>query len=284
MKVMAMGGSAIAIILSGRFLGRVGMAKFEYPVLIMLATYYAGEYWDHAEDVVSSLQPSRFAGGSGVIPAGRLPRNAALGASFASLILALGILFFLWIGLKTGPLTLPLGVLGILGGFYYSTRPVRWVSRGVGELWIAFCYGWLPVAAGCYLQTGHLAALIHWMALPIGLSIFNVILLNEFPDYQADLMTNKRNLTVRCGRERAGLLYGIVALGSWIGMGLSLRNGIPMRALWIYGPVGIVSSTLVIMVLRRRWQDRTTLEKLCGGTIIVNLGTTAAFIFALTGR
>lgn len=38
MKVLAMGGSAIAIILSGRFLGRVGMAKFEYPVIILLAT------------------------------------------------------------------------------------------------------------------------------------------------------------------------------------------------------------------------------------------------------
>ena len=34
-------------------------------VLVMLATYYAGEYWDYAEDVLSArLGPSRFAGGS----------------------------------------------------------------------------------------------------------------------------------------------------------------------------------------------------------------------------
>ena len=38
MKVLALSGSAIAIILSGRFLGRVNMAKFEYPVIILLAT------------------------------------------------------------------------------------------------------------------------------------------------------------------------------------------------------------------------------------------------------
>ncbi len=38
MKVLAMSGSAIAIILSGRFLARVHMAKFEYPVIILLAT------------------------------------------------------------------------------------------------------------------------------------------------------------------------------------------------------------------------------------------------------
>ncbi len=38
MKVLAMMGSAIAIILSGRFMVRANMAKFEYPVLILLAT------------------------------------------------------------------------------------------------------------------------------------------------------------------------------------------------------------------------------------------------------
>jgi len=38
MKLLAMAGSAIAIILSGRFLAQNGMARFEYPVIILLAT------------------------------------------------------------------------------------------------------------------------------------------------------------------------------------------------------------------------------------------------------
>lgn len=38
MKVLAMTGSAVAIVLSGRFMKRAGMAKFEYPVLILMAT------------------------------------------------------------------------------------------------------------------------------------------------------------------------------------------------------------------------------------------------------
>jgi len=39
-------------------------------VFVMLATYYAGEYWDHVEDALSTeLGPSRFAGGSGGLPA-----------------------------------------------------------------------------------------------------------------------------------------------------------------------------------------------------------------------
>jgi 1,4-dihydroxy-2-naphthoate octaprenyltransferase len=249
-------------------------------VLVMLATYYAGEYWDYREDTVSSRQPSRFAGGSGVIQRGLLPRRAALWGSLVCVALALGVGLVLWLGYGTGPWTMLLGIVGILGGFFYSTRPVRWVSTGVGELWIAFCYGWLPVAAGYYLQVGELAPLVHWLAVPIGLTIFNVILLNEFPDYAADVATGKKNLVARIGRERGAWLYGLVSLGSWIGVGLSLLNGVPARLLWFYAPVLAASLVLTALVLRGRWRDRGALEVLCGLTIAVNLGTTGAYIFA----
>jgi 1,4-dihydroxy-2-naphthoate octaprenyltransferase len=252
-------------------------------VLVMLATYYAGEYWDYKEDAISSRQPSRFAGGSRVIQQGLLPRRAALWASLICVILALAVAFILWLGYGTGPWTLPFGIIGILGGFFYSTRPVRWVSTGVGELWIAFCYGWLPVAVGYYLQVNQIAPLVHWLAVPIGLTIFNVILLNEFPDYEADVATGKKNIVARIGQERGAWLYGLVSLGGWIGMGLSLMNGVPMRALWIYVPVLILSLVLTTLVVRGSWRNRATLEILCGFNIAVNLGTTAAYIFAFLG-
>jgi len=253
-------------------------------VLVMLATYYAGEYWDYAEDSLSARwDPSRFAGGSQVLPRGLLPRHAALWASLASLLLAGGVGLILQLGYRTGPWTIPLGAVGMLGGFFYSTRPVRWVSRGWGELWIAFCYGWLPVAVGYYLQAGKIAPLIHWLAAPIGFTIFNVILLNEFPDYLADLAAGKANLVVRLGRERAARLYGLTSLGSWVAMLLSLGHGVPVRALWFYLPILALSLILVMLVVRGRWRDRATLEGLCAANLAVNLGTTAAYILAFVG-
>jgi 1,4-dihydroxy-2-naphthoate octaprenyltransferase len=168
----------------------------------------------------------------------------------------------------------------LLGGFFYSTRPVRWVSTGFGEAWIAFCYGWLPVAVGYYLQVGNITSLVHWVAVPIGLTILNVILLNEFPDYPADSAAGKGNLVVRLGPERAALLYGLFSLGSWVAMLLSLANGVPMRALWFYLPILALSVILVVLVIAGRWRDRAVLEKLCGANLLVNLGTTAAYILA----
>jgi len=250
-------------------------------VLVMLATYYAGEYWDYAEDTLSGRAGgSRFAGGSQALQRGLLPRHAARRASLLSLLLALMVGAILQFGYRTGPWTLPLGLLGLLGGFFYSTRPVRWVSRGWGELWIAFCYGWLPVAVGYYLQTGHIASVVHRLAIPIGLTIFNVILLNEFPDYPADLAAGKANLTARLGRERAATVYGLAGAGSWVAVALSLGHGVPANLAGFYLPVLAVSVALVILVLRGRWRDRALLEKLCGANIAVNLGTTAAYILA----
>jgi len=250
-------------------------------VLVMLATYYAGEYWDYAEDFLSDrLGASRFAGGSRVLQRGLLPRRAPLWASLTSLLLAIGVALVLQLGYRTGPWTVPFAILGLMGGFFYSTRPVRWVRTGLGELWIALCYGWLPVAVGYYLQVNKIAPIVHWVAVPIGLTIFNVILLNEFPDHPADSATGKANLAVRLGLERASFLYGLISLGSWVAMLFSLSQGVPARILWAYLPIFALSMALVVMVMRRRWRERAILERLCAANLVVNLGTTAAYIFA----
>jgi 1,4-dihydroxy-2-naphthoate octaprenyltransferase len=254
-------------------------------VLVMLSTYYAGEYWDHAEDSISaSVAPSRFAGGSGVIQRGLLPRSAAAWASVVSLLLALAVALTLWSLYKTGPWTVPFCVLGLLGGFFYSAPPLRWVTTGVGELWIAFCYGWLPIAVGYYLQVAEIAPVVHWLAIPVGLTILNVILLNEFLDYGADSEAGKTNLLVRLGRYRASLLYSLLSAGSWVATFLSMRRGAPTRTIWFYLPILILSLSLVVLIVREQWKDRQTLERLCGANILVNLGTTAAYILAYLSR
>jgi len=276
-------GNALALRQQGSLRWDVMLWGVAGVVLTMLSTYYAGEYWDYREDALSgSLGPSRFSGGSQVIQRGLVPRRVLLLASIIALALALVVAAGLQAFYHTGTWTLALAAVGLLGGFFYSTRPVRWVSTGIGELWIALCYGWLPVAAGYYLQAGDIVPLIHWIAAPIGLSIFNVILLNEFPDFPADREAGKRNLAVRIGLERAAWLYAISSVASWITMWLAVRQGVSRRVLMPYLPVLVLSSVLVLQVIAGHWRNRAALERLCGMNIAVNLGTTAAFILALT--
>jgi 1,4-dihydroxy-2-naphthoate octaprenyltransferase len=275
-------GSVLAHRVKGIFYLDIFVWGVLVVVFIMLATYFSGEYWDFQEDSLSrKLGRNRFSGGSQVLQKGLLPRHAALWASIISLILAVGSLLVLQIGYLTGPWTIPLGILGIIGGFFYSTKPLRWVNTGLGELWIALCYGWLPVASSYYLQIKEIHPIIQWISIPIGLTIFNVILLNEFPDYHADRLAGKRNLVVRIGRKRASNLYCLSSIGSWIAMVLNLSTGVSISTLLYYTPFFLLSLYIVNELHRGSWNNDASLERICAMNLVVNLGTTSSLILGL---
>jgi 1,4-dihydroxy-2-naphthoate polyprenyltransferase len=271
-------------------LGTVMAAKEPLPVrwgifllgllgalLIMLSTYYGGEYWDYEGDALSS--GNRFAGGTRVMLKGILSKTAPLTGSIVALILAAAVGLTLQFICHTGAWTLPLGIAGMIGGFFYSTRPVRWVATGTGELWIAFCYGWLPVAAGYYLQAGTFAPAILPVSLPIACSIFSVILLNEFSDYEADKTTGKKNLTVRLGKKTAAGLYVLIMFLSAVSVAFSLLYA-PGAVLLFYLPVFLLSLMLAIFMVRGFWQDGAKLELMCGLNILVNIALTGVYLLA----
>lgn len=120
-------------------------------IFIMLATYYSGEYFDYDTDALSEkLERNRFSGGTQVLQTGIIPQKHA----FVAALLAAGIVgLILQFYFKTDPYTIPLGAIGMLAGFFYTTKPIQWSYRSVGEILIGFCYGWLPVAASYYIQT-----------------------------------------------------------------------------------------------------------------------------------
>jgi 1,4-dihydroxy-2-naphthoate octaprenyltransferase len=233
-------------------------------VLTMLSTYLAGEYWDFEEDSISQrIGRTMFSGGTGVLQTGLIDQMNVLKASQVALII--------------------LGVLGLMGGFFYSTPPIRWIKRGLGELWIAFCYGWLTVATGYYLQTGRIPILLVWISAPIALTIFNVILLNEFPDHLADSEAGKTNLLVRLGMENGSILYVIISVIGWFTVLYSTTRINPQKTLLAYSPVFIISVYLVIEMLNKKWRYKENIERLCAANLLVNLGTTACFILAYIG-
>lgn len=249
--------------------------------LVMLSTYHAGEYLSDGEDQRSKrLFRRRFVGGAGVIPDRMLPRPAALWTGLVAITLAVSIGLFLQFGLRTGPLTLLLGCIGALPGVLYSTRLIRLAEEGWGELFIGFCYSWLPIAAAFYLQRGYIAPCIHWMALPIGLSVFNVILLNEFLDPPAGTPVGRTNLLSRLGKAKGMALYVLVSILSWSGMYSSLSAGIPRKAFYLYLPVMALSAWISLMMARKKYEHSLFMELLCGLNIAVNLGTTVAYMLA----
>jgi 1,4-dihydroxy-2-naphthoate octaprenyltransferase len=230
--------------------------------------------------ISNRLHDNQFAGGTRVLLAGKISPLVPLWTSIVTIIIAAAIGLFLQFILKTGPYTLVLGALGAFSGFFYSTEPVRLVKRGIGEIFIGFCYGWLPVASAYYIQTGTIHPIIHWLAIPIGLTIFNVILLNEFPDYAADKATDKRNLLNRLGKKNGNVLYVTFSLLASATMLASPFWGIPFKVVYFYLPILIISLFIIVMMLRGKYEDKKMMEILCALNIAVNLGTSMAYILA----
>jgi 1,4-dihydroxy-2-naphthoate polyprenyltransferase len=250
-------------------------------IMIMLSTYHAGEYFDYQEDAIANLlHKNRFAGGTRILPDGKIPPSVPFWTSIIALAAAGVIGIILQFIFKTGPYTLLLGFLGAFSGFFYSAWPIRLVKRGLGEIFIGFCYGWLPVASAYYIQTGTIPHLILWLGIPIGLSIFNVILLNEFPDYEADKISDKKNLLYRIGKQKGLVLYVTFSLLTSLTMLTSPLWGIPFRVVYFYLPFLIISTYIIAAILNKKYENSKSLEIICGLNITVNLGTSLAYILS----
>ena len=253
-------------------------------VLILWMTYYLGEWNDLQGDRLNH-QRNRFSGGSRVLVEGILPVWVSLLLGYMCLVTAIVIGLILFLHHRTGPWTLPLGAVGILCGFFYSSKPFRWSYRGIGEILIGVCYGWLPIATGFYLLSGFFSQQVLLVSIPIGLSVFNVILINEFPDEAADRAVGKKNLVVRFGKEKMGDLY--LGLSTLTGLsflkvmsilqpkphGLFVLSGIPLLLIGWNG----------VEIWRGNYRDPRRLEALSRNGLFVNLSITLILIIQKTG-
>jgi 1,4-dihydroxy-2-naphthoate polyprenyltransferase len=244
-------------------------------IFIMWMTYYVGE-WNDLEGDRINQNFNQFSGGSRVLVKEVLPAWFSLLLGYGCLAGAILIGFYIYLQYQTDLRTLLLGGLGIFFGFFYSSKPFRWSYQGFGEIIIGFCYSWLPIATGFFLFTGFFSPQIFLLSIPVGLSIFNVILINEFPDEEADRAIGKKNLVVRFGKERMGDLY----------IGLSLLTGFAfIKMMWGFGQTSFWLLVLsgvppllilwnLIQVWRGNYHDTKKLERLCQNTLYVNLSMT----------
>ncbi|GAB6148248.1 prenyltransferase [Stetteria hydrogenophila] len=200
-----------------------GLLALSYAglTLILLATHYSNEYFDYEGDVINKNH-NRFSGGTRALSDGMLPRRVGLYALIASLAV-FALLFAVYVAryYPERPLLAWLALAGVVAGVFYSGPPFKWAYRGVGELFIAFAYGWLAVASGYYIVKGAIDLNATLLSLPAAFTVFSLIVINEVPDYEADRAVSKRNLVVRLGRERARILYAASNIAAVVSAGVA---------------------------------------------------------------
>jgi 1,4-dihydroxy-2-naphthoate octaprenyltransferase len=191
----------------------------------LVALHAAVNAFNEASDMRSGidLQTTRtpFSGGSGTLPSGAIPPREAVGVGVAgSLIgLAIGIYFVTQIGWWPLAAVMALGAVAVL---IYTEVFAR---TGVGEVFAGLGLGLLPVVGTALVQHGTIGRAAWAAGVPAFLMTFNLLLLNEFPDEQADRAGGRLNLVLLLGRRRAALVYAAAALATPLAIAAAVAVG-----------------------------------------------------------
>ncbi|MBI2091921.1 MAG: 1,4-dihydroxy-2-naphthoate octaprenyltransferase [Deltaproteobacteria bacterium] len=200
------------------------------------------DYYDHASgnDLANTEFIRPFTGGSRMIQNGLLTPKEVLAEGFV--FYALGSLIGLYLVFRCGLPILWIGLIGVATSFFYTAPPVKFVHRGIGEIFIALNFGTLMTLGAYYVQTGELSWAPVIASLPVGLLILLVLYINEFQDYNADKAVGKLHWVARMGREKASKVYGALLAATY----LSVVAGVVYSAVPKWGLISLLTIPIAI--------------------------------------
>jgi 1,4-dihydroxy-2-naphthoate octaprenyltransferase len=176
-------------------------------VLLHAAVNALNEASDMTTGIDLRTTRTPFSGGSGTLPAGRLTVRAT--RLFAYACAVLGGLVGGWFALRLGPMFALLAAAGAAAVLFYTELFAR---VGVGEIMAGLGLGALPVWGAAWVQGQPPGPAALWAGAPAFLMTFDLLLLNEFPDEEADRAGGRQNLVLMLGRKGAALVYAAAAL------------------------------------------------------------------------
>jgi len=190
--------------------------------LIELVTVLTNEYYDLEGDKLNK-NPGRFTGGSRMLVENKiLLRELKRPFIFAILSFFILSLFLFKITFFSNQVLLLL-MLGFILGISYTTPPLKFSYRGLGEIDVALIHGFYVIVCGYVFQKGMLDLNIIWViSIPIFFSSLAGVSLAGIPDINSDKLVSKKSVAVILGPKNTlifSMLFGIVTGGIGISLG-----------------------------------------------------------------
>ena len=226
------------------------------------------EYFDFKSGLDLKTQRTPFSGGSGTIPENPDMERPALKIAwitfFVTLILGL---YFVYIA---GWQLLPLGLLGLLFVFIYT----KWVTRSPLVCLISpgLGFGTFMVMGTHFVLTGHYS----WIAFIASLIPFflvnDLLLLNQFPDVEADKSIGRKHYPITIGRKRSSFIYIVFLVLTYLTIILAVIFKLfPLTSL-----LGLLTIVLAVPLAKGVSKNADNIEKLIpfmGKNVLLNLLT-----------
>ena len=167
---------------------------------LQVAVNYANDYSDGRRGTdADRVGPMRLVGSGAATPRQVL---VAAGLSFAVAGVAglgLAALSSWWL--------VAVGAVCIAAAWTYTGGPIPYGYRALGEVFVFVFFGLVAVVGTTYVQTGALDGLAFAVAVPIGLLIVAILVVNNLRDIDGDAVVGKRTLAVLLGDRTTRVAY-----------------------------------------------------------------------------
>lgn len=227
----------------GRFRPLPFLGALAAALLIQIGTNLANDVFDfeRGADRADRLGPPRVTQ-HGLASPEQVRLATALAFSAAA---AIG-LYLVAVG---GWPILIIGALSIAAGLAYTAGPWPLGYHGLGDIFVFVFFGLAAVVGTYYLQTDRVTTLAFASAVPVGLTVTVILVVNNLRDIASDREAGKRTLAVRLGSRLTRVQYTLLFLGAYALVPLVQVAGGPawIWLSWLTLPLAL---TLVWAVLR----------------------------------
>ena len=254
---------------------QTGQINWFYFVLSVIAGVCAhisvnafNEYFDYKTEVDTRTQRTPFSGGSGTLQAHPELAKSTLILSWVSLgiVGSIGLYFMSVWGWKA----LPIGILGLVLLYGYTAWMVYQpalclIAPGLG-------FGPLMVLSTHFALTGSFT----WQALIASLVPFflvsNLLLLNQFPDVEADRSVGRKHFPILWGRTASGYIYIAFLAAAYLVVILGVSLGFLPR----FSLLALLTLVFAVQIIRSVLANSENVPALLpamGQNVLVNLLT-----------
>ena len=254
---------------------QTGSVNWLHVLLIVIGAVSAhvcvnvfNEYFDFKSGLDAKTQRTPFSGGSGALQANPELVRATFWLAWGSFTLtALIGAYFVWL---QGWELLPLGLFGLV---LLVTYTIWWVyhpvlcliAPGLG-FGVLMVMGTHFALTGSYSWTAFIASLV-----PTFL-VSDLLLLNQFPDVEADKTVGRKHYPIQVGRKTSTVLYGVFLLLAYV----SIVIGVVLNLLPLPCLIALLTAILAWRAYRGVRGNEDNLSALgpsMGMNVMVNLAT-----------
>lgn len=233
-------GAAAAAGEGASFRPVVFAATLACALLIQIGTNFANDYSDfHRGADVGRVGPLR-ATQSGLMSPEVVRRGIIVAFGLAA---GLGAL----LALVGGWPIIVIGVASLLSGLGYTGGPRPFGYHGLGDIFVFVFFGLVAVTGTAYLQMGEWSVSALVLAVPVGLLVTNILVVNNLRDIDTDRVAAKRTLAVRIGARATRAQYMVFAAAAYL-IPLVLAATDPSRRLLV---LPLLSLPLAIALVRQ---------------------------------